>query len=213
LLVVVAIIALLIGILLPALGAAREAAKQTICQTHHRQLMTTSLMYANDWDGHLPLPNWEPPYYLGPGWLFKGRIPPGALKWEKHQTGVLWPYLEVDDIYRCPSHKEPFPRNSQQTTSYLMNGAVQGFGRARTGFQVHRYRNDAIIFWEASELSDGWNDGSSYPTEGMTRRHGKGATVSVIDGHTQWLTHGDYAEQLTRRPGMLWCAPDSDNGT
>ena len=48
LLVVIAIIALLIGILLPALGQARASAQKLVCSTRMSQLTTLSLFYAND---------------------------------------------------------------------------------------------------------------------------------------------------------------------
>jgi len=54
LLVVIAIIALLIGILLPALGSARQSAKVTTCGARLQQLGVGLTMYLNDFDRTLP---------------------------------------------------------------------------------------------------------------------------------------------------------------
>ncbi len=59
LLVVVAIIALLVGILLPALGAARDIARQTVELSAGQQLMTAYALYADDHDGAL-MPGYAP---------------------------------------------------------------------------------------------------------------------------------------------------------
>lgn len=53
LLVVVSIIALLIGILLPALGASRNTAKQIVAQSGLRQLLVGYTVYQGDHDGHV----------------------------------------------------------------------------------------------------------------------------------------------------------------
>lgn len=52
LLVVVAIIALLVGLLLPGLGRAREAGRMTVCISNQRQLGTGLLLYTGDHDDH-----------------------------------------------------------------------------------------------------------------------------------------------------------------
>jgi len=55
LLVVIAVIALLVGILLPALGSARESGRRTACLSNTRQLSTTMTLYANDWKSWYPV--------------------------------------------------------------------------------------------------------------------------------------------------------------
>ncbi len=54
LLVVISIIALLVGILLPALGAARATARSAVCLSNMRQTGTMYFMYANDNDDTMP---------------------------------------------------------------------------------------------------------------------------------------------------------------
>lgn len=54
LLVVVAIIALLIAILLPSLGKARDNAKRVVCGTNLRSMQVASATYAADWNDQMP---------------------------------------------------------------------------------------------------------------------------------------------------------------
>jgi len=59
LLVVIGIIAILIGILLPALSKVRQAGKTTVCLSNLRQCGTAWVMYLSDSKGHLPHSFWH----------------------------------------------------------------------------------------------------------------------------------------------------------
>ena len=47
-------IAILAGLLIPAISAARLQAQSTVCQSNLRQLVMASLNYAQDWKGYWP---------------------------------------------------------------------------------------------------------------------------------------------------------------
>ncbi len=57
LLVVIGIITLLIGILIPVLGAARRAGKAAVCLSNLRQIGQATLGYTSDYSRHLPQPS------------------------------------------------------------------------------------------------------------------------------------------------------------
>lgn len=89
LLVVISIIALLVGILLPALASARAAAQTTSCLSNSKQVGESMHMYAAEADDHLPGPD-----------------PTATGASGKSYNDMLYDrdYLPSQETFFCPSH-------------------------------------------------------------------------------------------------------------
>jgi prepilin-type N-terminal cleavage/methylation domain-containing protein/prepilin-type processing-associated H-X9-DG protein len=83
LLVVITIIAVLMGLLLPAVQAAREGGRRTVCQNNLYQLSFASVRF-NDQFGFMP------------GWRNSGPATNGVSSWPI----MLLPFIERNDIYK-----------------------------------------------------------------------------------------------------------------
>ena len=127
LLVTIAIIAILAGLLLPALSTAKAKARQSSCLNHLRQLLLGWQMYASDNNGTLvenqPSTNATP---TGNSWVL------GNLKLSQNTTnesfvrqGKLFPYLTQTGVYRCPADSSQVG-GTPSILSYSMNGWMGG---------------------------------------------------------------------------------------
>ena len=150
LLVVVAVIALLAGLLLPALGRTKSAAQGVLCLNNTKQLTLAWLMYASEYDDRLP-------YNLGGTADRKTVAPTTNMNWVNN---VMTWELDSDNtntlaiteaslgsftarsvsLYRCPSDRvlSAVQRQagwSARLRSYSMNamvghaGALMRYGR------------------------------------------------------------------------------------
>lgn len=122
LLVVISIIALLVGILLPALGAARRTARNAVCLSNIRQITVAQLSYAQDNRSFLPAALSPPVASLG-----NKRV---------HWPISVWSYLNsdsvelddlddeysylIDTVFECPSTEDG--RSGYNEGNHLANG-------------------------------------------------------------------------------------------
>lgn len=200
LLTVMAIVAVLAGLLLPAVGAVRSLARQTRCSNSQRQIHLGILAYANDWEDRLlvladasNLP-WMP--------LVRPYVDEsGSGTWSISTTGV---------IYGCPDWRPGAPGYQAHPwfTGYALNGLVwqngviggsgtewtwhtkmSGFGGSTVNWrdvtlgQVTRPSQrmvvaDALDWWPGTSQTSVDQSGCA-----LSRRHRGRGTLVAFDGH------------------------------
>ncbi|MGD8501091.1 MAG: prepilin-type N-terminal cleavage/methylation domain-containing protein [Phycisphaerales bacterium] len=102
LLVVIAIIALLLSILLPALGAVREQGRRAVCAQNEKNTGLGLFVYANDYDGKLPLNQVDRWLFDVSYWTSDIILRTGAFdrhifycpSWRKRDNIIFWRYGE-----------------------------------------------------------------------------------------------------------------------
>ena len=208
LLVVIGVIAILIGILLPALGAARTVAQRVTCSSNLRQLGLAMQMYTDAWDDYFP--NARPnPYPFAPGPI---EDPPGSGIFlpdvhvplagflEARRTspgpGLAGPTLlaaisgfppppPTSRVWACPDDRTVYPLTGQSYaySTWIRGNTLQDI--LERGF-VRRVGLDASSIRVLSDF-DGESEGSTYLLEDQTevavpRRHFK-RNLLFADGH------------------------------
>ena len=108
LLVVVAIIGALVALLLPAVQAARSAARRTQCLSQLRQIGLAFQLYLDTHDGEFPRSSHSALSYGKVPWgiAISPHIDPTAMNATNAQTGYL-PETLFAGVYRCPEDTRP----------------------------------------------------------------------------------------------------------
>ena len=200
---VIAIIALLIGILLPSLGKARGAAQQVVCLSNLRQVQAAAGFYAGDHAEQV----WSVDH-----WLRTGAGAPYS-----NEPGLIYEYTDkAHEVLACPTNKRRAERNPNWDsiytevdpldTDYTMVGHAGGV-RLGVAVLAGSLRDPAVepkfipfdqerqqdlleplpsipIFVEESLYfeNQNWADARWLNRDQLTERHSGGAHVSFLDG-------------------------------
>jgi prepilin-type processing-associated H-X9-DG protein len=224
LLVVIAIIALLAALLLPALGKAKASAQSIQCLSNLRQLQLAWLNYASDHQDRL-VPNWT----ILPSWPTDYRDSYSTTNsWVSGtardndstagiRQGALWLYTQGEGIYRCPSDKSLWPcgnRLAPRTFNIALSVYVNGGYNGINGPAMHplvvdtlsaiRRPSSRFTFMDEDEAS--LTSGAFFVLADQTdfwwmipggRDKGCGANVAFADWHAEfkkWLYPGRIRE-------------------
>ncbi len=153
LLVVIGIIALLVGILLPALASARSSAKVAVCASNQRQISMQWEMFLMDHNEAYPVMpqgyNLQWKYGGNPDWWVPD--PPDR---------ALTPYTSDPEMFRCPAER-PIRKLAggyvtQGSTSGRVYTTYEFFGNCYMGNLVilQQAVHDDDKYWEGIHLSD-----------------------------------------------------------
>ncbi|HCE41953.1 MAG TPA: hypothetical protein DET40_00200 [Lentisphaeria bacterium] len=131
LLVVIAIIAIIAGLLLPALGKAREKGRQTACLNNLKQIGLSFIMYKNDYNNN------------DAGWV-----------------SLLYPdSLKTAKVFQCPSDGNPDDTASTAWLARIDNLHSETYDRiGNTGLNVNPNADvgNVSYFYEFSDAQCDW---------------------------------------------------------
>jgi len=226
LLVVIAIIAILAAMLLPTLSKAKDRAMEAIDLNNNKQILTAMLMFTTDNREQMPDSGWG----LVTCWAYGAPVPggaggsdaaynadlPGQLNALK--AGQLFPIAAAYKLYMCPADKVGFGTFYQrkiQFCSYSWNGAVNEYMGGIRPHKITEFKPLDILQWETDEADPFlFNDCVNFPTEGLSSRHRKGASVGLFGGSTEKMRARteflNLASSATKN--RLWCNPATASG-
>ena len=204
LLVVIGIIAVLISVLLPALGHARKKAQAVQCASNVRQLFLFCQMFAQDNKGHLPRPHQVPDLSSMPAmakvsvWTHLRNGASGHADLSD-DGGVLWRYVKGVEARKqliiCPGDTGealngwPIDPNAPRNYSYSMNFLVcqqkdntRGGPTPLLGIRLGSIRgaSEKIMWYEELAPNDTWCIMGRHIADIPSARHGSNLALNAL---------------------------------
>ncbi len=169
LLVVIAIIALLMAVVLPALRAAKNKAKDVICLNHLSQIGKGALVYASEYDQHIPK-NGGTALTVNVFWIL-AYAPYVGEHYEEFED-----YTE-SKIFNCPRYPD-----REQTVDYIISSwgyRLDGTDEADASTRLTDYTNPGTKIYIADYASKTYLDDNDVE---QTRPNG---IVTIIKNYTE----------------------------
>lgn len=206
-LIVIGIIAVLLSILLPTLGRAREQARMVKCLSNLQQLGNAFQMYLNNNGGCFP---------SGPPGTYESWIAYGDHPFRDLSDSAIAPYIGTrptdPDYFRCPSddwasrgYPYSYGANFWIVTwpDVSLFGSGDGIPNPRVNINRVRNPSNKILLGDMMDRSSslwviGW---AVYQSQGLSTRHDKSkepsdwlagrGNVSFCDGHAELIDRAE----------------------
>lgn len=206
LLVVIAIIALLLGILLPALGKARGTAREAVCLANMRSIGQAMMMYANDHNAKYPANT------VGVGntiqsWFDVKSMGQYLPQFRDAADSIADPDLQTlgGEVYVCPEHPEG---GRSYTMNYWASSNIKTNTLGRAWNANVDFGSNMMLVAEAWGQYKGLEDDPQYYTsstmgsQGMPgERFGGGKGVNDFPGDA-WPARGRRGAPETEPAGL-----------
>jgi prepilin-type N-terminal cleavage/methylation domain-containing protein len=234
LLVVIAIIAILAALLLPTLRSAKDRTYIVNDLSNIRQVLLSAHMFASDNNDYMPFCGWGglPDRDC---WAYSKDLAryPGAGKndpitysnqVQAFKKGQLGNYLQTEKVLTCPKDLaerrtgvklKQYIRRDIKIISYLWNGAIDGYdapaGITLSKWTLSTFRPTGMLIWEADEMQSEYvfNDASSTPHEGISRRHASSRIAKDQSDKVKGIaTFGNISGSAFPAPLFKWLSRD-----
>jgi prepilin-type N-terminal cleavage/methylation domain-containing protein/prepilin-type processing-associated H-X9-DG protein len=180
LLVVIGVIAVLIGMLLPALARAQRQSKMVKCQSNLRQIGQALVMYAQKWNG----------------WLYPPDLTSGHPREQRWPVHVFKPPQWNPPVMLCPADENPLEEHSYILNNHLYERGIKmgtrtirklpTTGVAAVSRQAAINSSDVIVMGEKrTEFPDYYMANTNYYERVEHYRHGinVGSNYLFMDWH------------------------------
>ena len=191
LLVVIGIIAVLLAILLPTLGRAREQAHRTTCLANLRSLGQAMYLYAGTHRDRLPNSNLNNTWDATLG---------GRALCELAGTYAM------PGVFHCPSDIDPVPTEINNTDYFTENSAHVSYEfysiwwSGQDGPILTRMRGQAPLAWDL--------DGGEAKPSPLQNHGTKGGNILYADGHADWHYQKEWKTTAASTPAGVGNWPD-----